>query len=252
MSDDALPEITKESLLARARSTLDKESSVAGGIGRRDSLGETATALDDNILLDLACSLNLCAQRMDALSHPPDRIPDSVKRWLFLSATQLVGGTGRSCSQKHVLEELCCSTGDRRGNGDNSCGPALPGYATQEFNGSPCRARIGFGLGRLLRLKSDTAVQRRPSWWSRKKKSFAVSMPFTRSRVSGLNKPSRDPLTEPAVLTLLYRSFAVALEQACPSQVAILPSDGRGRGRTAEKTIAGMESLNELTPFPIR
>ena len=83
MSDDALPEITKESLLARARSTLDKESSVAGGIGRRDSLGETATALDDNILLDLACSLNLCAQRMYALSHPPDRIPDSVKRWLF-------------------------------------------------------------------------------------------------------------------------------------------------------------------------
>ena len=45
---------------------------------------------------------------------------------------------------------------------------------------------------------------------------------------------------------IVNRSFALALEQACPSQVAIFPSDGRGRGRTAEKTIAGMESLNEL------
>jgi len=83
MRDNGLPEITKESLLARVRNTLDEESVAAESIGRPESLRATSKALDDNVLLDLAYSLNLCAQRMHAFSQPPQRIPDSVKRWLF-------------------------------------------------------------------------------------------------------------------------------------------------------------------------
>ena len=82
MSDDALPEITKESLLAKVRSTLDRESGAADMMDRGDPL--QATAFDDTILLDLARSLNLCAQRIYAFSQPPDRVPDSVKRRLFI------------------------------------------------------------------------------------------------------------------------------------------------------------------------
>lgn len=84
MSDDALPEITKESLLAKVRSTLVRESGAAKVAGRRGFWPETATGLDDTMLFDLARSLNLCAQRIYAFSQPPDRVPDSVKRWLFI------------------------------------------------------------------------------------------------------------------------------------------------------------------------
>ncbi|MDQ7783782.1 MAG: hypothetical protein RDU20_12945 [Desulfomonilaceae bacterium] len=84
MSDDSLPEIKKEALLARARHALDTDMIAEDETVRGETPDGTVNEADDAMLLDLACSLNLCAQRIHALSRPIERIPETFKRRLFI------------------------------------------------------------------------------------------------------------------------------------------------------------------------